>query len=83
MQKTIEELQQDKELLLQAINILDTITEEENNIKRTDEEFQYYETWATSDIKKELTSKIGEIDVQLINLEQAETQETPAQAETG
>ncbi len=83
MQKTIEELQQDKELLLNAINILDTITEEENNIKRTDEEFQYYETWATSDIKKELTSKIGEIDVQLINLEQAETQETPAPAETG
>jgi len=83
MQKTIEELQQDKELLLSAISILDTITEEENNIKRTDEEFQYYETWATSDIKKELTSKIGEIDVQLINLEQAETQETPATAETG
>lgn len=83
MQKTIEELQQDKELLLSAISILDTITEEENNIKRTDEEFQYYETWATSDIKKELTSKIGEIDVQLINLEQAETQETPAPTETG
>ena len=72
MQKTIEELQQDKELLLQAINILDTITEEEKNVNRIDEDFEYYETYATTDIKKELTSKIGEIDVQL---QYKETQE--------
>ena len=63
--KTIEELKEDKELLLQAIDILDTITEEENDIKRTEEDFTFYETWATTDIKKELTSKIGEIDVQI------------------
>ena len=65
MTKTITELQQDKKLLLDAIDILDKITEEENDVKRTDTDFQYYESWATSDIKKELTSKIGEIDVQL------------------
>ena len=56
-------LTEQKQLFMDAINILDTITEEENNIKRTDDDFKYYETWATSDIKKELTSKIGEIDV--------------------
>lgn len=57
-------LEETKQLLLDAIDILDTITEEENDIKRTDEDFKYYETWATSDIKKELTSKLGEIIVQ-------------------
>ena len=63
--KTVEELQDDKSLLLQAISILDTITEEETGKQRTDDEFGFYESWATSDIKKELTSKIGEIEVQL------------------
>ena len=63
--KTINELQEDKNLLLQAISILDTITEEETGKQRTDDEFGFYESWATTDIKKELTSKIGEIEVQL------------------
>lgn len=76
MTKTIEELNQDKTLFLQAIDILDTITEEENNITRTQEDFQYYETWATSDIKKELTSKIGEIDVQIENINKTTQEET-------
>lgn len=74
MTKTITELEKDKELLLTAIDILDTITEEENQVNRTDEDFQYYETWATSDIKKELTSKIGEIDVQLEYTEDENTE---------
>lgn len=66
MTKTVEELEKDKELLLTAIDILDTITEKENtDIKRTDDDFEYYETWSTKDIKHELTSKIGEIDVML------------------
>ncbi len=63
--KTVEELENEKKLYLDAIDILDTITEEENSIERTDDQFQYYESWATSDIKKELSAKIGEIDVQL------------------
>lgn len=60
-------LEENKQLLLDAIDILDTITEEENDIKRTDNDFKYYESWATSDIKKELTSKLGEIIVQQEN----------------
>lgn len=71
MTKTIEEYKQEKELLINAIDILDTITEEENGeINRTDDDFTYYETWATSDIKKELNSKIGEIEVQIKYLEE-------------
>lgn len=58
-------LTEQKKLLMNAIDILDTITEEENGINRTDDDFTYYETWATTDLKKELTSKIGEIEVQL------------------
>ena len=50
--KTINELQEDKNLLLQAISILDPITEEETGKTRTDTDFNYYESWATSDIKK-------------------------------
>lgn len=73
--KTINELEQEQELLLTAINILDTITEQENpNTNRTDDEFQYYETWATTDIKKELQAKIGEIVVTIQNLESGDTQ---------
>jgi len=65
--KTVEQLKEDKQLLLEAINILDTITEEENNheVKRTDDNFQLYETWAVTDVKQEINSKIGEIEVQL------------------
>ncbi len=65
--KTVEQLKEDKQLLLEAINILDTITEEENNheVKRTDDDFQLYETWAVTDVKQEINSKIGEIEVQL------------------
>lgn len=58
-------LAEQKKLLMNAIDILDTITEEENGINRTNDDFKYYETWATTDLKKELTSKIGEIEVQL------------------
>ena len=73
--KTINELEQEQELLLTAINILDTITEQENpDTNRTDDEFQYYETWATTDIKKELQAKIGEIVVTIQNLESGDTQ---------
>lgn len=67
--KTINELEDEKQLYIEAISILDTITEEETGKDRTDEEFQYYESWATSDMKKELTSKIGEIEVQILNNE--------------
>ena len=75
MTKTINELEQEQELLLEAINILDTITEQENpDTNRTDDEFQYYETWATTDIKKELQAKIGEIVVTIQNLEEGDTQ---------
>lgn len=70
--KTIEELKEDKSLLLQAISILDTITEEETGKQRTDDEFGFYESWATSDMKKELTSKIGEIEVQLEYLNESD-----------
>ena len=72
MTKTITELEEDKKLLLQVIDLLDTITEQENDIERTDDDFKYYETWATSDIKKELTSNIGSIDVQIEYLQAGE-----------
>ncbi len=75
MTKTINELEQEQELLLEAINILDTITEQENpDTNRNDDDFIYYETWATSDIKKELQAKIGEIVVTIQNLESGDTQ---------
>ena len=78
--KTVEQLKEDKQLLLEAINILDTITEEENNheVKRTDDDFQLYETWAVTDVKQEINSKIGEIEVQL----EYNTQETTIPPET-
>lgn len=63
--KTITELEEDKKTLLEAINILDEITEQETGKKRTDEDFTYYESWATSEIKQELNAKIGEIIVQI------------------
>lgn len=71
--KTITELKEDKQLLLDAINILDTITEEENeNITRTDDDFELYESWAITDAKKEIMSKIGLIEVQLTQQEEEE-----------
>ena len=77
MTKTINELQEDKNLLLQAISILDTITEEETGKERTMEDFGFYESWATTDLKKELMAKIGEIEVQLEYL----SDETPPEPE--
>lgn len=75
MTKTINELTEEQKLLLEAINILDTITEQENpNTNRNDDDFTYYETWATNDIKKELQAKIGEIVVNIQNLEAEGTQ---------
>ncbi|WP_292475420.1 hypothetical protein [Methanosphaera sp.] len=75
MTKTIEELTENKQLLLNAIDILDTITEEENEgIKRTDEDFKCFETWSTTDVKNELQSKIGEIDVLIENLNKTTTE---------
>ncbi|WP_323736256.1 hypothetical protein PXD04_10295 [Methanosphaera sp. ISO3-F5] len=58
-------LQEDKTLLLNAINILDTITENNTGKNRTDTDFKDYETWATRDIKRELTSMLGEIEVEI------------------
>lgn len=58
-------LQDSKTLLLQAINILDTITENTTGKNRTDPDFKDYETWATNDMKKELTSMLGEIEVEI------------------
>lgn len=71
--KTITELKEDKQLLLDAINILDTITEEENeDITRTDDDFTLYESWAITDAKNEIMSKIGMIEVQLTQQEEEE-----------
>lgn len=83
MTKTIEELTENKQLLLNAIDILDTITEEENEgIKRTDEDFKCFETWSTTDVKNELQSKIGEIDVLIENLNKTTTEEETEEEET-
>lgn len=63
--KTINELKEDQALLIEAVNILDTITEEENDntINRVDEDFTLYESWAVTDVKNELQAKIGELQV--------------------
>ena len=61
--KTITELRQDQELLIEAVNILDKITCEENNITRADADFTLYESWAVTDVKNELQAKIGELQV--------------------
>ena len=61
--KTITELRQDQELLIEAVNILDRITCEENNITRVDADFALYESWAVADVKNELQAKIGELQV--------------------
>ena len=61
--KTITELRQDQELLIEAVNILDRITCEENDISREDADFTLYESWAVADVKNELQAKIGELQV--------------------
>ena len=61
--KTIEELRADQELLITAVNILDKITMEENDISREDADFTAYESWAVTDVKNELQAKIGELQV--------------------
>ena len=68
--KTIEELRADQELLITAVNILDKITMEENDISREDADFTAYESWAVTDVKNELQAKIGELQV-LINTKTA------------
>lgn len=55
--KTITELRADQELLITAVNILDKITMEENDISREVADFTAYESWAVTDVKTSYKSK--------------------------
>ena len=78
--KTITELKADQELLITAVNILDKITMEENDISREDADFTAYESWAVTDVKNELQAKIGELQV-LIEYQQGNTDEADEAAD--
>ena len=78
--KTITELKADQELLITAVNILDKITMEENDISREDADFTAYESWAVTDVKNELQAKIGELQV-LIEYQQGNTDEAEKAAD--